>query len=117
MHQGPGCRTEDSISKAPIHFLDGGAPATVHVPARYRDIVTRIYGNVGLERTVESDPGRPPADLPPESSYRSVTPKALTVKIEPSGVTMLPFAIYYRTYNDPTYNAFFAKPMEIEHRA
>lgn len=57
------------------------------------------------------------ADLPPDSSYRSVTPKALTILVGPEGVKLLPFAIDFRTYNDPSFNAFFAKPMEIEHRA
>jgi len=56
------------------------------------------------------------ADLPPDSSYRTVTPKALTIRVEPTGVRMEPFEIDYRTYNDPTFNAFFAAPMEIEHR-
>lgn len=57
------------------------------------------------------------ADLPPDSSYRTVTPKALTILLGPDGVQLRPFAIDYRTYNDPTFNAFFARPMEIEHRA
>ncbi len=55
-------------------------------------------------------------DLPANSSYRTVTPKALTIRVDPSGIKLLPFAIDYRTFNDPSFNAFFARPMEIEHR-
>ncbi len=38
-----------------------------YVPARYHDIAARIYGEVGLQRTLRSDAGRPPADLMPQS--------------------------------------------------
>lgn len=41
--------------------------AVSHVPARYRDIVERIYLEGSLPRTVASEPGRPPADLPAQS--------------------------------------------------
>ncbi|MFZ8979914.1 MAG: hypothetical protein ACO21P_10830, partial [Candidatus Nanopelagicales bacterium] len=39
----------------------------VHVPARYRDVLERIYEAVGLPRLVHSEAGRPPTDLPPRS--------------------------------------------------
>jgi hypothetical protein len=58
------------------------------------------------------------ADLPPDSSYREVTPMALTMRIPPDGtVKVTPWLIEYERYNDPRRNAFFAKPPEIEHRA
>jgi hypothetical protein len=41
----------------------------VHVPARYRDILERIYEVVGLPRQIHSEAGRPPADLPPKSQF------------------------------------------------
>jgi hypothetical protein len=31
-------------------------------------------------------------------------------------VDFQPFALDWATYNDPSTNGFFAKPMEIEHR-
>ena len=55
-------------------------------------------------------------DLPEESSYREVTPMALTVRIRDDATTVTPWEIDYRRYNDPKRNAFFASPPEIEHR-
>jgi hypothetical protein len=58
------------------------------------------------------------ADLPIDSSYREVTPMALTMRISPDGtVKVTPWPIEYERYNDPRRNAFFALPPEIEHRA
>jgi len=57
-------------------------------------------------------------DLPGDSSYRDVTPMALTMRIAPDGtVKVTPWLIEYESYNDPKRNAFFAQPPEIEHRA
>lgn len=51
--------------------------------------------------------GKTNDDLPAESSYRDVTPMALTIK-HASGVTQItPFAIDFERYNDPKVNAFF----------
>jgi hypothetical protein len=56
-------------------------------------------------------------DLPPDSSYREVTPMAMTMRLGPGGVLKVtPWLIHYERYNDPSRNAFFAKPPEIEHR-
>ncbi|HWM88307.1 MAG TPA: metallophosphoesterase family protein [Kofleriaceae bacterium] len=58
------------------------------------------------------------ADLPPDSSYREVTPMALTMRLTGDGnVKVTPWLIEYERYNDPRRNAFFARPPEIEHRA
>jgi hypothetical protein len=54
-------------------------------------------------------------DLPPGSSYREVTPMALTVIIRNGVTKVTPWEIDYRRYNDPNRNAFFARPPEIEH--
>lgn len=40
-----------------------------YVPARYREIVERIYEVNGLARTVVSAPSRPPTDLPAQSRF------------------------------------------------
>jgi hypothetical protein len=56
-------------------------------------------------------------DLPPDSSYREVTPMALTMHVGPEGTRATPWPIAYERYNDPERNAFFARPPEIEHRA
>lgn len=53
-------------------------------------------------------------DLPPESSYREVTPMALSIEIDSAGSsTVIPWPIDYSRYNDPTRNAFFASPPEL----
>lgn len=44
---------------------------TVYVPARYVEVIERIYGEVGLSRTIESDAGRSPTDLTPESRFNT----------------------------------------------
>ncbi len=57
-------------------------------------------------------------DLPPDSSYREVTPMALTMVVPRDGtIKVTPWPIEFERYNDPRRNAFFARPPEIEHRA
>ncbi len=76
------------------------------------------YNDEGVTLCTLFSAGGDNADLPEDSSYRSVTPKALTILVGGTdGIQLQPFAIDYRTYNDPTFNGFFAAPMEIEHRA
>lgn len=59
-------------------------------------------------------------DLPPDSSYRHVTPMAVTLKLEPgpSGhvATVTPWAIDYKRFNEPSRNRFFASEPEIAHK-
>ena len=84
--------------------------------------------NAGIERVYEGDAetlitlfsagGSDNDDLPHDSSYRTVTPMALTIKRAASGeTTFTPWAPDYKSYNDPARNAFFKVPPEIEHRA
>jgi calcineurin-like phosphoesterase family protein len=56
------------------------------------------------------------ADLPPESSYREVTPMALTLRVKDGTVKVTPWAIDYGKFNDPARNRFFATAPEIEHK-
>ena len=56
------------------------------------------------------------ADLPVDSSYREVTPMAMTIRIENGHKKVTPWAIDYRAYNDPRRNAFYAARPEIEHK-
>lgn len=67
--------------------------------------------------TLFSAGGADNEDLPDNSSYRSVTPCALTVTLENGETQMTPWAIDYRTFNDPEHNGFFRTEPEIEHRA
>lgn len=84
----------------------------------------RVYDDEkGLLITLFSAGGADNQDLPLDSSYRTVTPMALTLSHGPSSTdqpatqTMTPFEIDWRSYNDPERNAFFKAPMEIEHRS
>ena len=55
-------------------------------------------------------------DLPPHSSYRDVTPMALTMEVDGDSTTITPWEIDYERYNDPSMNAFYAAEPEIEHK-
>ena len=55
-------------------------------------------------------------DLPENSSYRTVTPMALTINVEGGNARVTPWEIDYRRFNDPKRNKFFATPPEIEHK-
>ncbi|KAB2903372.1 MAG: serine/threonine protein phosphatase [Kofleriaceae bacterium] len=55
-------------------------------------------------------------DLPENSSYRTVTPMALTIQVEQGNARVTPWEIDYRRFNDPKRNRFFASPPEIEHK-
>lgn len=56
-------------------------------------------------------------DLPPESSYRSVTPMALTIEILDGDSKVTPWVLDYPRYNSPDRNAFFKVPPEIAFKA
>jgi hypothetical protein len=55
-------------------------------------------------------------DLPADSSYRSVTPMAATIRLENGTAQVTPWLIDYKRFNDPKRNRFFASPPEIEHK-
>ncbi|MEJ7600238.1 MAG: metallophosphoesterase [Kofleriaceae bacterium] len=55
-------------------------------------------------------------DLPPDSSYRTVTPMAATIRLEGGTAQVTPWLIDYKRFNDPKRNRFFASPPEIEHK-
>ena len=57
--------------------------------------------------TLFSAGGHDNHDLPPQSSYRLVTPMALTLSYEDGKSQITPWPIEYATYNDPKRNAFF----------
>ena len=46
-------------------------------------------------------------DLPEDSSYRQVTPMALTIRVKDGIAHMSPLRIDYEQFNDPEVNAFF----------
>src|SRR5690349_3311036 len=55
-------------------------------------------------------------DLPQGSSYRTVTPMALTILVEDGVAKVTPWEIDYSRYNDPIRNKFYATKPEIEHK-
>lgn len=67
--------------------------------------------------TLFSSGGANNGDLPADSSYREVTPMALTIQHSDAGTEITPWAPDYETYNDPERNGFFKVKPEIEHRA
>jgi hypothetical protein len=75
-----------------------------------------MYGEVASLLSLFSAGGADNFDLPPESSYRSVTPMAATIRLENGTAQVTPWLIDYKRFNDPKRNRFFATPMEIEHK-
>ena len=55
-------------------------------------------------------------DLPEDSSYRTVTPMAATIRLENGNAQVTPWLIDYARFNDPKRNRFFATEPEIEHK-
>ena len=55
-------------------------------------------------------------DLPPDSSYRSVTPMAMTLRFKDGKSSLVPWPIDYHAFNSPERNAFFRAPPEIPDR-
>ena len=71
--------------------------------------------------TLFSAGGRDNGDLPAESTYRDVSPMALTItgdgSMNPGNVKVTPWAPDWASYNDPERNAFFKLAPEIPMRA
>jgi hypothetical protein len=79
--------------------------------------------NGGFERTYDdpnlllitlfSSGGADNDDLPSTSSYRQVTPMALTIDWRDGETRITPWEIDYKPYNDPERNGFFQRPPEL----
>jgi hypothetical protein len=96
-----------------------GCSTMVRGHEKVNDGFARTYdGDEGTLITLFSSGGQDNDDLPLDSSYRSVTPMALTILRATDGATTLrPWAPDYRTYNDPARNGFFKVAPEIPMRA
>jgi len=75
-----------------------------------------MYGEHASLISLFSAGGADNQDLPPDSSYRTVTPMAATIRLENGTAQVTPWLIDYRRFNDPRRNRFFASPPEIEHK-
>lgn len=74
----------------------------------------RVYDSPGaLLLTLFSSGGAENDDLPMTSSYRQVTPMALTIKHQDGKSEITPWTIDYKPYNDPERNGFFRQPPEL----
>lgn len=76
-----------------------------------------MYGDVASLLSLFSAGGAENNDLPADSSYRSVTPMAATIRLEGGTAQVTPWVIDYKRFNDPKRNRFFAAPPEIQHKA
>lgn len=77
----------------------------------------RVYDDPNqLLITLFSSGGADNDDLPADSSYRSVTPMAMTLKYKDGQSEIVPWAIDYKRYNSPELNKFFQAEAEIEHK-
>ncbi len=63
--------------------------------------------------TVFSSGGAENNDLPPDSSYRSVTPMAVTIKFKNGKSEVKPFVIDYKSFNSANRNAFYQSAAEL----
>lgn len=64
--------------------------------------------------TLFSAGGATNGDLPPNSSYRSVTPKALSLLWDQGDVRIVPWDIDWEHFNDPERNRFYQSAPEID---
>lgn len=55
-------------------------------------------------------------DLPETSTYRAVTPTALTIQHKDGVSVLTPFVIDYEKFNDPEHNAFFRESLKSASR-
>jgi hypothetical protein len=76
----------------------------------------QMYGETSSLLSMFSAGGAENNDLPADSSYRSVTPMAATIRLEGGNASVTPWLIDYKRFNDPKRNKFFAAPPEIEHK-
>ena len=84
---------------------------------KVEDGIHTVYDDPnGTLITLFSAGGKDNEDLPEGSSYRSVTPMALTIRAQDGGLELEPFRLDWARYNDPEHNGFFKSRMEIQHR-
>jgi hypothetical protein len=94
-----------------------GANTMVRGHEKIVEGVHAIYDDdLGRLVTVFSAGGKDNADLPEESTYRDVTPMALTITHDGDAARIVPWTPDWKSYNDPERNAFFKVAPEIEHR-
>ncbi len=63
--------------------------------------------------TLFSAGGQSNDDLPEGSSYRAVSPKAVTIRYVDGVASITPWPIEYEAFNSPAFNRFFSEPPEL----
>jgi hypothetical protein len=95
-----------------------GAHTLVRGHEKVNEGFRKVYDEAGqLLISLFSAGGGDNHDLPPESSYRTVTPMALTIHYKDGETRIEPFRIDYVRYNSPSRNAFFRSRPEIQHKS
>ena len=96
-----------------------GANVLIRGHEKVNEGFRRVYDDGAiLLCTLFSAGGADNDDLPEKSSYRKVTPMALTLRRTAEGDTeLLPWRIDYAAYNRPEFNAFYRSPPVIPHTA
>ncbi len=85
-----------------------GCKTMVRGHERVAEGFRKVYDDPeGILLTLFSAGGASNDDLPEDSSFREVSPMALTVKLQNGVQTFVPFAIDYERFNDPRFNRFF----------
>lgn len=95
-----------------------GATVMVRGHERIDEGFRDVYpGNAFTLINLFSAGGADNQDLPADSSYRTVTPMACTIRLEEGSCQITPWAIDYKRFNAPSVNRFFASEPEIAHRS
>ncbi len=91
-----------------------GCEALIRGHEKVNEGFARVYDEPNfLLCTLFSSGGKDNDDLPSNSSYRSVTPMALTITCDGGACRISPWEIDYKSYNDPERNGFFQRPPEL----
>lgn len=100
------------------HFMDRiGCTTLVRGHEKISEGFKEVYPESDLHLlNLFSAGGADNGDLPEDSSYRSVTPMAMTVTIDGDKNHVTPWRIDYQSFNHPERNRFFATKPEIEHK-
>ncbi len=100
-------------TKAFLHNM--GCHTLIRGHEKVEDGYERVFDDPDLLLiTLFSAGGIDNKDLPPDSSYRDVTPMALTIRSASGHNDIIPWEIDYRGYNDPAFNTFLRTQAELE---
>jgi len=89
-----------------------GCKTMVRGHERVSEGFRKVYDDPeGILLTLFSAGGAANDDLPLDSGFREVSPKALSIRLANGVSTFVPFEIDYARFNDPRHNAFFREQL------